>query len=134
MPLQPPPRQKRLATRSQLAKTFARYRGHLGPSGPKLQIEFGNGFPGPFGPGPPKSPRQSRKRVKIVEKLSILTLFRLRFALFGPRGREGPGTHFEVHLQLSARKAQMTPVAGPGIPESQVRMSMLIFQNKILER
>ena len=41
------------------AKTFARYRGHLGPSGRKLQIEFENGFPGPFGPGPKKSKTES---------------------------------------------------------------------------
>ena len=37
-----------------IAKTFARYRGHLGPSGRKLQIEFENGFPGPPGPGAQK--------------------------------------------------------------------------------
>ena len=37
-----------------IAKTFARYRGHLGPSGRKLQIEFENGFLGPFGPGAQK--------------------------------------------------------------------------------
>ena len=28
--------------------------GHLGCSGPKLQIEFENEFPGPLGPGGPK--------------------------------------------------------------------------------
>ena len=38
-----------------VAKTFARYRGHLGPSGPKLQTEFENGFPGPLGPGVQKA-------------------------------------------------------------------------------
>ena len=42
----------------------------------------------------PKSRKRSRKRVEIVEKQSILTLFRLRLRLFGPRGREAPGTHF----------------------------------------
>ena len=37
-----------------LAKTFARYKGHLGLRGRKLQIEFENEFPGPLGPGPKK--------------------------------------------------------------------------------
>ena len=51
------------------AKIFACYRGHLGPSGRKLQIEFENEFPGPFGPGPKKSKTESKKKkVKIVEK------------------------------------------------------------------
>ena len=40
-------------------ETFARYRGHLGTSGPKLQIESENEFPGPLGPGPKKSPRRN---------------------------------------------------------------------------
>ena len=38
-------------TRSGVAKTFARYRGHLGPSGRKLQIEFEKEFPGLLGFG-----------------------------------------------------------------------------------
>ena len=41
-----------------------------------------------------------------------LTLFQFRFRLFGPRVREGPGTHFRTLFQLWARRAQMTPVAG----------------------
>ena len=53
---------------SGVAKTFARYRGHLGPLGRKLQIEFENGFPGPFGPGAPKVQNRVEKRAKIVEK------------------------------------------------------------------
>ena len=44
----------KFTTRNRFAKTFARYKGHLGPSGRKLQIEFENGFPGPFGPGAQK--------------------------------------------------------------------------------
>ena len=34
--------------------------------------------------------------LKIDYFSTILTLFRLRFGLLGPRGREGPGTHFEI--------------------------------------
>ena len=48
-----------------VAKTFACYRGHLGPSGRKSQTEFENGFLGPSRPRGPKSPKRSRKRVKI---------------------------------------------------------------------
>ena len=63
-------------------------------------------------PGSRKSKR-SRKRVKIVEKQSILTLFRLRFRLFwASRGREARELIFRLFFQLWARRAQMTPVAG----------------------
>ena len=44
----------RIDSQIRVAKTFARYRGHLGPSGQKLQIEFENGLPGPPGPGAQK--------------------------------------------------------------------------------
>ena len=46
------------------------YRGHLGPSGRKLQIEFENGFPGPLGPG-------AQKVQNGVEKESKSTIFQL---------------------------------------------------------
>ena len=35
------------------------------------------------------------------------------FDFLGLRGREAPGTHFRLFLPLWARRAQMTPVAGP---------------------
>ena len=73
------------------------YRGHLGLSGRKLQIEFENGFPAPPAPAPgPKKSRTESKRVKIdyFSTTFSLTLFRLCFGLLGPRGRKGPGTHF----------------------------------------
>ena len=44
-------------------------------------------------PGP-KSRKRSRKRVNIVEKQSILTLFRLHFRFFGAPGPKGPGNSF----------------------------------------
>ena len=37
-----------------VAKTFARYRGRLGPSSPKLQTESENEFQSPLGPGAQK--------------------------------------------------------------------------------
>ena len=75
-----------------VAETFARYRGHLGPPGPKLEKSRKMSSRGLSPPGPKKSKTRSRKRVKIDCFSTILTLFRLRFRLFGPRGREVPGT------------------------------------------
>ena len=58
----------------------------------------------PFGPFGPKVGKESRtdfsaskaesKRAKIDCFSTILALFRLRFRLFVPWGREAPGTHF----------------------------------------
>ena len=73
---------------------------------------------GPLGPGGPKSPKRSRKRVKIDYFSTISTRSRLRFELFGPRGREVPGTHFRTFFRLWARRAQMTPVAGKRAPNT----------------
>ena len=87
-----------LASWSRLGNAWPCYRGHLGPSGPKLQVdsEFENGFPGPFwAPGPKKSKTESKKSQNRLFS-TILTPFRLRFGLFGPRGTEGPGTHFRT--------------------------------------
>ena len=55
------------------------YRGRLGPSGPKLEKESENEFLDPLRPRAQKGRKQSRKRVKIVEKQSIYTLLRLGF-------------------------------------------------------
>ena len=54
----------------QIAKTFARYRGHLGPPGPKLEKESENEFPGPLSPG-------AQKVENGVEKESKSTVFQL---------------------------------------------------------
>ena len=53
-----------------IAKTFARFRGHLGPPGRKLEIESENEFPGPLGP-------RAQKVEKRVEKESKSTVFQL---------------------------------------------------------
>ena len=88
------------------------YRGHLGPSGPKLEksLKMSSGAERRRGP---KSRKLSRNGVKNrLLFFTIWALFRLRFRLFGPRSREVSGTHFRTPFQLWARRAQMTPVAG----------------------
>ena len=78
-----------------------------------------NEFPGPLGPQGPKSRKRGRKKkVKMVEKQSILTPFRLRFRLFGPRGQEAPGTHFRTLFLALGPK-------GPNDPCSRARESQM---------
>ena len=102
------------------AKTFACYRGHLGPSGPKWQRESEMSSRGLSAWGAQKVQngvkKESRSTV-FLTILTILTLFRLRFGLFGPLRPRGAGTHFGLSLPLWARRAQMTPVAGPENPK-----------------
>ena len=73
-----------------IAKTFARYRGHLGPSGQKLQIEFENGFPGPE----PKKSKTESKKSQNSRKIVDFASFSTPFCTFGPRGRALPGNPF----------------------------------------
>ena len=47
-----------------VAKTFARYRGHLGTSGPKLEKESRNEFPVPLGPAAQKGKHGVEKESK----------------------------------------------------------------------
>ena len=56
--------------------------------------------PGTSRPRGAKKSKRSRKRVEIDNFLTISTRFRLRFGLFGPRGREVPGTHFRTFFRL----------------------------------
>ena len=92
--------------KAQLGSPFACYRGHLGP---KVEKKSENESPGPLGPGGPKSPNQSRKRVKIVKKESILTRFRLRFGLCGPPGPRGPGDSFSDFFSTLGPKGPNDP-------------------------
>ena len=46
-----------------------------------------------------------------------MTLFDSVLDFLGPGAERAREPIFELYLQLSARKAQMTPVAGPGIPK-----------------
>ena len=97
---------------SHLAKTFARYKGNLGPSGQKLEKSPKMSSRGLSAPGT-NSRKPSRKRVKImVEQQS----------LFGP-GAEGPRDFiFGLFFQRWARRAQKvgSPVAGPRNPKSHL--------------
>ena len=108
-------------------ENFARYRGHLGLSGPKVANRVRKRVPGPLGFSTQKSPKQSRKRVKIDDFSTILTLFQLRSGLFGPRGQEGRGTHFATLFATLGPRAQMTPVAGPRNPKCHVIISGVLL-------
>ena len=90
-------------------ENFCPLQGSFGPFGPKVAKRVRNEFPGPLGPGSPKSPKRSRKRVKIVEKLSILTRFRLCFGLFGPPGPRGPGNLFRTLFATLGSKSPNDP-------------------------
>ena len=104
-------------------ESLALLQGSFGPFGPKVANRVRKWVPRPSRPRGPKSAKRSRKRVKIDYFSTILTLFRLRFGLFGPRGRKGLGTH----LQLSARRAQRTLVVGKRFRNAWPP-SILIFQ------
>ena len=88
------------------------YRGHLGLSGRKLQMEFEKWVPGPSRCRGPKSAKRSRKRVKIDNFSTILTLFRLCLGLFGLRGRKGPETYFRTLFATFGPKGPNDPCSG----------------------
>ena len=90
-------------------ESLALLQGSFGPFGPKVANRVRKWVPGPSRPRGPKSPKRSRKRVKIDYFSTILTLFRLRFGLFGPRGREGPGTHFRTLFATFGPKGPNDP-------------------------
>ena len=94
--------------------------GVIWASGPKVGKRVGKWVPGASRPQRPKSRKRSRKRVKIVEKQSILTLFRLRFGLFGPRGREAPGTHFPTLFPTLGPEGPNDPCSGPKFSQNFV--------------
>ena len=51
-------------SRTSFAKTFARYRGHFGPEGPKVAEKIRNDFPGPLGTKGPKVQNGDEKEAK----------------------------------------------------------------------
>ena len=51
-----------------------------------------------------------------------MTLFRLRFELFGPRGREGPGTHFRTLFATLGPKGPNDPCSGQKFSQRFWRM------------
>ena len=74
-------------SRAEDAKTFARYRGHLGPWGPKLEKESENEFLGALGPGAQKVENgvENREQKRHI-KLSHIKLFPVA-PVTGPPGR-----------------------------------------------
>ena len=77
-----------------MKENFCPLQGSLGFSGLKLEKVW-KWVPGASRPRGPKSRKRSRKRVKIVKKQSILTLFRLGFRVFDFLG---PGNSFSDYL------------------------------------
>ena len=106
-------------------ESLALLQGSFGPFGPKVANRVRKWVPGPSRPRGPKSAKWSRKRVKIDYFSTILTLFRLFFWTFWAPGPKGPGKPiFELYLQLSARRAQMTPVAGKSFRNENVHFKI----------
>ena len=108
-------------------ENFCPLQGSFGPFRPKVGKRVQKWVPGASRPRGPKSRKRSRKRVKIDCFSTILTLFRLRFRLFGPRGREAPGTHFRT----------LFPTLGPKGPNdlcSRQKFSQLEARNQCSRR
>ena len=93
-------------------ESLALLQGSFGPFGPKVANRVRKWVPGPSRPRGPKSPKRSRKKNQNRLFFNFLALFRLRFGLLGPGAGRARELIFELFLQLSARRAQMTPVAG----------------------
>ena len=65
--------------------TWTCYRSHFGPSGPKLEKESENGFPGPLGPG-----AQKVQNGVEIEPKSIVFQLSTPFSTFWAPGLRGP--------------------------------------------
>ena len=69
-------------------------------------------------PGPKKSQTESKKSQNRLF-FNYFDSFSTPFSTFWAPGPRGPGNSFsELFFKLWARRAQMTPVAGPGNPKS----------------
>ena len=101
-----------------VGKPWPCYRGHLGPSGRKLQIESEKGFPGPPGPEAQKVQNGVEKESKstifqlfwlfldsVLDFLGPGALFRTLFATFGPKGPNDPCSGQKFSQSLCAFSA-----------------------------
>ena len=102
----------RFANGKNNGESLALLQGSFGPFGPKVANRVRKRVPRTSRPRGPKSPKRSRKRVKIDCFSTILALFRLRFGLFGPGGREGPGTRFRTLFATFGPKGPNDPCSG----------------------
>ena len=91
-----------------IAKTFACYRGHLGPSGPKLENGSENEFLGPLGPGIQKVETESKKS-QNRRFFNYFNSVSSPFSTFWARGREAPGTHFRTRFPTLGAKGPNDP-------------------------
>ena len=99
-----------------LAKTFARYKGHLGPLGPKLEKDSENEFPGPLGLGPKKAKTESKKSQNRLF-FNYAHSFSTPFSTFWALGPRGPGNSFSDSFSNFGTKGP-NPVADPRNPNT----------------
>ena len=116
------------AQESARARTHAHARAHAGTTAePRVYISW------------PRL-RKLLPAAGFIWASSILTLFRLRFGLFGPWGREGPGTHFLTLLATLGPKCPNDPCSRPreskgqdgfGSPEGPERHDLNTARQKL---
>ena len=73
-----------------LSENFRLLQGSFGPFGPKVANRVGKWVPGPCQPQGPKSPKRSRKRVKIPSESKWLQAGKIIFELFSGALQENP--------------------------------------------
>ena len=74
--------------------------GSLGPFGPKVGKRVRKWVPGPLGPGAQKFTNRGARESKSTVLQTSLTLFQLRFRLFGPRAERPWNLIFGLFFQL----------------------------------
>ena len=89
-------------------RPFSPPRGVLGPFGPKVGNRVENEFSGPSGLGSKSYKTESKKSQKVERELKfpLFDSFSTLLLTSWTPGREAPGTHFQLHFQLWARRAQ----------------------------
>ena len=102
-----------------LAKTLARYRGHLALRAKSWKKSRKMSSRGLSTSGSKKSQTESKKS-QNRPFFNYFDSFSTPFSTFWALGPRDPGnSFFRLFFQLWARRAQMTPVAGPGNPSKR---------------
>ena len=81
----------------------------MGPSGSKSKKKSEMSPPAPLGPGVQKVQNGVENESRSTIFKTILTRFGLRFGLLGPRGREAPGTNFQICFSALGPKGPNDP-------------------------